>query len=103
MYGMYKLPDKSLLRVRQRVDKLMAEHSRLDHESMLKTEMARAISHEIAQKHLKQHDDEYTTDYYLDVYVLTPDELMKLIREEASKYYLEGRFLEPYSLDPNRR
>lgn len=55
-------------------------------ENMMKNEMRQNMADFIVNEKIQTRETELTKEYYLECYVLSYDELVRLIREEAMNY-----------------
>jgi len=81
------LPNEGRLYVRHTVSNLAlaAQSGRHEAERYIVDLMRQEMAHKIAVGRLQESSDDYSTTYSLDVYVLSPDALARLVQQEAYK------------------
>lgn len=78
-----ELPELRRVRAQLSLSNLTAPNGTA--ESMVRSELRSRLSEMIMDVALNVRREDYHTTYAVDAYILTPDELAKLITEEAQK------------------
>lgn len=89
------LPDGCLVRAVETVNNLVPQDAAW---SMARQRMARNMANLILESgKVEVVRNDYSTDYRLEVYVLSPDDLHRMIQEEAMRltYYMRDPMVKP--------
>jgi predicted RNA-binding protein with PIN domain len=81
---MHRIPQPFF--VRKTISNLSNDITRLTRD--LYTDFAQLLSMSITDEYIEKRVNDFTTDYEVCVYVLTPDELEKLIQDKINKRLL---------------
>lgn len=78
------------------VSDMEAAHSRQHQEALIHERMRMAVAECIARQHVKQTKLRHGTEFRLEVYVLSPEQLIQMVEEKAMdlsrRMNMESRF-----------
>lgn len=94
-FGRNSLPDGCRLSVNQTVSNYDANQLRYPVKELLRQQMHQQLADEISKKHITEKKGEYSTEYRIDLVVLTVDEFYGVVQKCA-----QDMFMRPlYSID----
>ena len=84
------LPREHLIGASRAIDKRVLESAKVDVEELAQRAMREDVARLLVRHKIERNVREYTIEYRLQVYVLTADELAKLVREAAFDLFRYG-------------
>jgi hypothetical protein len=78
-----KLPEGCRIFASRRVDNLAISKGAIDIRSMVRHDLGRVLASQLTTLHMEERQQQYSTDFVVELLVFTPDQLVGLVREEA--------------------
>lgn len=83
----YKITDENRVSIRHSIHNEARFSTHAPIPRLVQTDMARELAETITQKKIKvSEDDKYVTTYSLELYVFTPGEFYRAVRDQAREY-----------------